>query len=90
MIKIIQVKRDMGQIILTIEYGMTSGNEVIDVDAEQIVDRLKNLRNLLGRKPTQNEAREIVVALINEVRAGREPFVEIVPWENFIGVDLEV
>jgi len=89
-IKIIQVKRDMGQVILTIEYGMTSGNEVIDVDAEQIVDRLKNLRVLLGRKPTQNEAREIVVALINEVRAGREPFVEIVPWENFIGVDLEV
>ena len=90
MIKIIQVKRDMGQVILTIEYGMTSGNEVIDVDAEQIVDRLKNLRTLLGRKPTQNEAREIVVALINEIRAGREPFVEIVPWENFIGVDLEV
>jgi hypothetical protein len=89
MITITQVKRSEGQVVLTIEYSTDDGNEALTVDAEQIVDRLKALRALLGRKPTQTEAREIVVALINEVRQGKQPFVEVVPWETFIGIDLE-
>ena len=89
MIKITQVKRDTGEVILTIEYDLNEEVLTIDVDAEQVVDRLKELRSLFGRKPTQSEARETLVALINEIRAGKQPLVEIVPWENYIGVDLE-
>ena len=86
---ITQVKRDSGEVILTIEYSTDSGLETIQIDAEQIVDRLKELRRLLGRKPAASEAREVVVTLINEIRAGEQPLVEIVPWEDYIGVDLE-
>lgn len=89
MINITQVQRDGGQVILRIEYSMDEDTQFIDVDAEQIMDRLKAVRQLLGRRPTPDEAREVVVALINEIRAGRQPLVEIVPWENYIGVDLE-
>lgn len=90
MITITQVKRDLGQVVLVIEYTTGNGNEFLDVDAEQIMERLKKLRGLLGRKPTQSEARETVVALVNEVREGKKPLVDVVPWENYIGVDLEV
>ena len=86
---ITQVRRDTGEVILTIEYSSDAGTETIEVDADQIVDRLKTLRGLVGRKPTQSEAREIVVQLINEIRAGKQPIVETTPWEDYIGVDLE-
>jgi len=89
MITINAVSRSNGQVVLTIEYTTTNGNEIIEVDAEQIVDRLKNIHELLGRKPTQSEAQEVVVALINEIREGAEPLVDVIPWENYIGVDLE-
>lgn len=89
MIKITQVSRTSGEVVLTIEYSTGNGNMFLEVDAEQIVDRLKLLRSLLGRNPSQNEAREIVVALINDVRAGKAKIVEVVPWENFVGIDLE-
>lgn len=86
---ITQVRRDTGEVILTVEYSRDAGSETIEVDAEQIVDRLKELRRLLGRKPKASEAKEVVVALINEIRAGKQPLVEIIPWEDYIGVDLE-
>lgn len=86
---ITQVKRDTGQVVLTIEYSTDNGPGTVDVEGEQIIERLKQLRALLGRKPTQAEAKDCVVALINQVRVGREPLVEIVPWEDFIGIDLE-
>jgi hypothetical protein len=89
-IRINAVSRTGGQVVLTIEYTTGNGNEFLQVDAEHVVERLKKIRELLGRRPTQSEAREVVVALINEIRAGEQPLVEVVPWENFIGVDLEV
>ena len=89
MITITQVMRDAGDVILRIEYSTDSGTETLDIDAEQIVDRLKTLRTLVGRKPIQSEAQEIIVTLIDDIRAGKQPFVEIVPWETFIGIDLE-
>lgn len=89
MIVITQVRRSMGDVRLTIEYSTDVDTETVVVEAQQIVDRLKQLRGLVGRKPTVAEAREVVVQLINELRRGREPLVEIIPWENYIGVDLE-
>jgi hypothetical protein len=91
MITINAVSRSGGQVVLTIEYTTeSSGNQIIEVDAEQIVDRLKKLRELLGRKPSIGEAQETVVALINEIRARKDPLVDVINWENYIGLDLEV
>ena len=86
---ITQVKRDTAEVVLTIEYSTDAGTETVKVDAEQIVDRFKKLRSLLGRKPTMDEARDAVAAIIKELREGKQPLVEIIPWENYIGVDLE-
>jgi hypothetical protein len=84
------VTRTGGQVILTLEYSTDTGAVILDLDAEQIIDRLKQLRDLVGRKPTVKEAWEVVVALVNELRAGREPLVDVIAWETYIGVDLEV
>ncbi|MHC4890782.1 MAG: hypothetical protein ACYTEO_15110, partial [Planctomycetota bacterium] len=73
MITINAVNRSNGQVILTIEYTTGNGNQIIEVDAEQIVARLKKIRELLGRKPSLGEVQETVVALINEIRAGKVP-----------------
>jgi hypothetical protein len=75
MIRINAVVRNGGQVVLTIEYSTSNGNEFVDVDAEQIVDRLKVFRSLLGRRPTQSESKEILVAVIDEVRADKQPSV---------------
>jgi predicted regulator of amino acid metabolism with ACT domain len=89
MITINAVNRSNGQVILSIEYTTDNGNEIIEVDAEQIVARLIKIRELLGREPSLSEAQEVVVVIINEIREGKEPLVDVVPWENYIGVDLE-
>ena len=89
MITLNAVSRSGGQVLLTIEYSTAAGAVIITVDAEQVVDRLKQLRDLVGRAPTLQEAQEVVVQLINELRAGRQPLVEVIPWEDFIGIDLE-
>jgi hypothetical protein len=89
MILLNAVARTGGQVVLTLAYSTDGGTVILDLDAEQVIDRLKQLRALVGRKPTPQEAREVVVQLINEIRAGGEPLVDVIAWEAFIGVDLE-
>jgi hypothetical protein len=45
---------------------------------EQIIDWLKQLRALVGRKATASEAQDVVVTLVNELRAGQEPLVDVI------------
>jgi hypothetical protein len=89
MIRITAVTRTGGQVVITLEYSTDGGTIILDLDAEAILDRLKQLRALVGRKPTLAEAQEVVVALVNELRVGEEPLVDIIPWEDYIGIDLE-
>ena len=89
MITIVQVARTMGQVTLNIDYSTENGNASIQLDAQQIIDRLKELKKLVGRKPTLSDVQEIVITLINAVREDKQPLIDIIPWENYIGIDLE-
>ncbi len=89
MIRINAVSRTGGQVVLTVEYTTGNGNAFVDVDAEEVVNRLRQLRDLVGRKPTLAEAQEVLVQLINEVRSGGDPVIDVIPWEDYIGIDLE-
>ena len=89
MIKITQVSRTGGNVVLMIEYSTDDGNETVLLEEEQLMDRLKRFKLLMGRKPTVNEAKDMLVEMINKIREGEATILDLVPWENYIGVDLE-
>lgn len=89
MIIIRQVRRDVGQILLRVEYDLEGGVQTVWVDAKDVVERFKAFKELMGRRPTSEECRQIFVRMVDELRAGKQPFEEVIPWENFIGMDLE-
>lgn len=90
MIIIRQVRRDQGQVLLRVEYDDQGGTKTIWIDQADLIERFREFRNLIGRKPSEQERKEIFVKLISELREKKEPLIEIIPWENYIGVDLEV
>jgi hypothetical protein len=89
MIVIKQVKRDVGQVLLKVEYDKDGEVFSTWVDARDVVERLKMFRDLMGRRPTAEECKTIFVKMINELREKKEPFMDVIPWENYINIDLE-
>jgi len=89
MIKLTQVQRSTGDVYLTFQYDLSGQVLTVVIDAKEIVDRLKLLRELVGRPLTATDMKNVVVAVINEIRAGKLPLVETFPYENYIGVNLE-
>lgn len=89
MIIIRQVRRDMSQVHLLIEYDDQGETRSIWVEAQDLVERFKQFRCLLGRNPSPNERKEILIQAVNELRRGWKPFTEIIQWEAYIGQDLE-
>jgi len=90
-IRITQVKRATGDVILTLEYTQedTSPNPTVNMDARDIEDRLKQLKALIGRPLVLQDLKEVIVAMINEAREGKTPFSQKFNWETYIGVNLE-
>jgi len=89
LIKITQVQRTGDGVYIRIDYDKDETINTVTIDAGEIVERLKQVRSLLGRPVTLVDMRDIVIAMINEVRAGKKPFVESFRYEDYIGVDLE-
>jgi len=89
MIVIKQVRRDIGQVLLKVEYDKDGEVLTTWVDTKDIIERLKAFRDLIGRNPTQEECKEIFIKMINELREKKKPFLDIIPWENFMNINLE-
>jgi len=89
MIKLTQVQRSTGDVYLTFQYDLSGQVQTVVIDAKELVDRLKLLRELVGRPLTTTDMKNVVVAVINEIRTGKLPLVETFPYENYIGVNLE-
>ncbi len=89
MIKLTQVQRSTGDVYLTFQYDLSGQVLTVVIDAKEIVDRLKLLRELVGRPLTTTDMKNVVVAIINEIRAGKLPLVETFPYENYIDINLE-
>jgi hypothetical protein len=91
-IKITQVSTLTGEATLTIAYDNPSGSgnlSTFTVSMRDLVDRLITVRNLLGRPLTLTDARQALVALINEVRKGQSGVPERFDFAPYIGVELE-
>jgi len=89
MIKIVQVNTSSGEVVLRIQYDKDSLVFTVDVRKDELIERLKLVRKTLGRPVTLTDAKQVIVALVNDVRTGKSPIPEDFNYADFIGVDLE-
>ena len=69
--------------------GFQEGIKQIQIPQSEIVERLKELKRLTGRKPTSQDVRDVIKVLVDEMRRKREPFPQRFDLSEWIGVDLE-
>jgi hypothetical protein len=92
MIKITQVTVENGEINLTITYDMPDETtKTFKLNYLDLVERLKTVRQLLGRPLTVKDAKEALVAIVNQIRAGKKDLPEsfLAALQSSVGVDLE-
>ena len=92
MIKITQVTVENGEINLTITFDMPDETtKTFKLNYLDLVERLKTVRQLLGRPLTVKDAKEALVAIVNQVRAGKKDLPEsfLAALQSSVGVDLE-
>lgn len=90
MIKITQVTQKMGETILRIQADFPDGSiKTVEVDYSEVEERLKRIRELLGREPNEQDFKDAIKAIVNETRAAKRPLEKKFPFEEYINVDLE-
>jgi hypothetical protein len=90
MIKPRQVKMTHGKAYLIVEYdGPFQGTQTLTIDMDEVRERLRQISEALGRKPTRQDLRDVICSIVGEARKKRQlpqPPQEI---SSLIGVDLE-
>ena len=92
MIKITQVIVENGEINLTITFDMPDETTTtFKLNYLDLVERLKTVRQLLGRPLTVKDAKEALIAIVNQIRAGKKDLPEsfLAALQSSVGVDLE-
>jgi hypothetical protein len=89
MIKLRQVLTENAEIILLFDYDQGGQLFSVKIAYNDVRERLKQIRDFLGRPLTVQDAKLIVIKIINEVRANKLPLLERFDFSQFIGVDLE-
>jgi hypothetical protein len=92
MIKLRQVATVYGETTLIFDVdGLAPDGSVTEVriPASDLTERMKELKRLLGRDLTLNDLRDIIVALVNQMREGGKPLAERFNFAEYIGVDFE-
>ncbi len=91
-IKITQVSTTTGEVTLQIAYDNLVGKgelSTFTLKKQDLFERLKQIRELLGRPLTLQDAKQALVAIVNEVRAEKSSVPEDFDFTAFIGVELE-
>jgi len=88
MLKLIQVRRDLGSVQLSFSYDKDGATIIKTLNASEIMQNLRTLKLLLGRNPTLAESKLVVITMFNEIRKSSE-ILEDINWEALINVDLE-
>lgn len=90
MIKLKQVKTKLGGATLIFEADFPDGTvRVVEMDEEEIKERLKTVRRLLGRPVTKRDLKDVIKAVFKEIREKKEVPPETFDYTEFIDVDLE-
>jgi hypothetical protein len=91
-IKITQVSSASGQIILTITYDNPKGSGnlgTFKLSYQDLKDKLIQVAALLGRGATLQDAQEVLIEIINEVRKNQAGIPQIFDFTPYIGTELE-
>ena len=90
MLKLKQVKVVNGEYALIFDAdGFPEGVRQIAIPQSEIVERLKELKRLTGRKPTMLDVKGVIKVLVDEMRKKREPFPQRIDFSAWIEADLE-
>ncbi len=91
-IKISQVQTSSGEIVLTVTYDNPKGSGKLvsySLHYRDLIDRLVQLKSLLGRALTLTDAQQALVEIINEVRANQTGVPQNFDFTPYVGVELE-
>jgi hypothetical protein len=90
MIKIIQVTTRHGETILRIQADFPDNIiRTIEIGYVEVEERLKKIQDLLGREPTEEDFKDSVKAIVNEMRSAKRPLEKHFPFEKYVNIDLE-
>jgi len=90
MIKLTTVSTVNGEITLTFQCdGFPEGTRTVQIPLAEIVEKLKTVKQVLGRNVTVQDAKDVIVTLVNQIRQEKSPLTERFDFTPYIGVDLE-
>lgn len=89
MIKLKQIQTSLGEAYLTFEYDKEGFANTVTINKRDIVSRLLTVKQNLGRPLAIQDAKLVIIRLINELREGKTPLSEDFDYSQFIGVDIE-
>ena len=89
MIKLKQVATDLGECVLTFEFDHEGNTYTVDIHERDIIERLRLLRRVLGRKLTVQDLKDVIIKIINEIRERKESLEGRFDYSQLIDVDLE-
>jgi len=90
MIKLKQVITVLGETTLVFECdGFPEGVRTVQIPLAEIIERLKTVKQILGRNVTLQDAKDAIVAIVNLLRQAKTPITERFDFTQYIGVDLE-
>ena len=89
MIRLKQIQTNLGDAYLTFEYDKEGVTSTVTINKRDIVSRLLTVKQNLGRALTLQDAKLVIIRLINELREGKTPLSEDFDYSQFIGVDIE-
>jgi hypothetical protein len=90
MIKLKQVMTVYGETTLIFDCdGFPEGTRTVQIPLMEIVERLKTVKQILGTNITLQDARSVIVTIVNQLRQQKSPLTERFDFTAYIGVNLE-
>ena len=78
-----------GTVSLTFQYSDGIETKVVVLDKRDVEDRLVRYQQLTGVNASIQDLKHMVIQLVNELRAGKEPIMPKFNYNSIIGVDFE-
>ena len=90
MIKLTAVSTVNGEVTLTFQVDFPDSTiRTVQIPLVEIVEKLKTVKQILGTSVTLQDARNVIITIVNKLREGQTPLTERFDFTPYIGVDLE-
>jgi len=89
MIKLKSVRRTLNETILSFDYDFEDKILSVDIDEKDLNERLKMLKEILGRELTYQDLKDVIKSIIAEVRKGKYEFHQRFDYSLLINEDIE-